>query len=64
MHILGGGFGYRNVYLIIGGHAFRRPEPAGGFKIGDTLPEKFPAVPVRRETDFVFSIGLSYKLPL
>lgn len=62
-YMVGPSIGFRNVHLVAGVHRLRRPEPGGGFALGESLPEKFPAVPIRREVQNVLGISLTYKLP-
>jgi len=61
---VGGALGFKNLYLHLGGHAGRWQELGGGFAIGETVPDKFPAVPIGRRYSMKPAIGISYRLPL
>jgi hypothetical protein len=61
--MVGPSVGYRNVYVVVGVHRLRRPEPGGGFSEGDVLPSGFPGVPIRRDVRNVLAVALTYKLP-
>jgi hypothetical protein len=61
---LGGAVGFNNVYIQFGGHIGRWQELGGGFRLGETVPDEFPGVPIERRYTMRPAIGLSYRIPL
>lgn len=61
---LGGAVGFNNVYIQFGGHIGRWQELGGGFRLGETVPDKFTGVPIERRYTMRPAIGISYRIPL
>lgn len=62
-YLLGVTFSFKDNFLLTGGYAASRvPSLAGGFNVGDIQPSGLDEVPVTKEWEFDWVVGVSYKL--
>lgn len=56
-------FGFKDLYFQIGGHHGRWQELGGGFRFGDTVPDKLQTIPIQRRYTTHLAFGVSYHIP-
>jgi hypothetical protein len=62
-YLLGVTVSFKDNFLLTGGYAASRvPELAGGFSVGDVQPPGLDEVPVTKEWEFDWVVGVTYKL--